>query len=494
MSSLIAVVLAVAVGVAAGAGTIAVIGGSVEPGVRGGNPGRDIDWVLPGSVPWQQGVRAGQTVSALRAADDPRGWSIETNSDGRRIVASLGPATAALRDAWPVAGAATLLAVAGLATWRRRPRWSVGASCLAAGMASVPLSIQADPVSSSYGSLLALVAPAVWIGLWMRRAAVRVAVASATAGLAASWLATRLAGLESFDALEVSRSAAVVVGTLSVVGALGAVMAARLRATAGGRRWLIDLAGLLVAVAVAGALLLADTPVPILLGAGVILAVAYPLVRRWATNLLDRLLLAGMRERMSIASAEAERARLARDLHDAPLQDLAGVIKRLELLPAARAESDALRDVAHQLRSVATQLYPPTLDDLGLVAAIEQSAERARETQPDIEVAVEVADRTGIRRRHRPPEAVELAAFRIVHEALSNALAHSGSRLVHVVGELTSTRIVLSLRDDGHGMPSVQIAAPSRPATSACCRCAAAPRQSEPSWRLARQPTARRSD
>lgn len=454
MSPIIAVVLAVAVGVAAGAATIAVVGGSVEPGVRGGNPGGDIDWVLPGSAPWQQGVRSGQAVVALRAADDPGGWSIETRSGGRRILASIAPTTAGLGVAWPMAGAAVSLAIAALATWRRQPRWSVGASCLATAMASVPLSIQADPVSSSYGSLLALAATAVWIAHWIPRWAIAVAVQVAATGLGAAWLATRLAGAESFDALEAARSAAVVMGALSVVGMLGVMITARLRATPGGRRWLVDLAGILVAVVVAGALLLAETPLPILLGAGALLAVTYPFVRAWAMNLLDRLLLAGVRERMSIAGAEAERARLARDLHDAPLQDLAGVIKRLELLPAARAESDALRDVAHQLRSVATKLYPPTLDDLGLVAAIEQSVERTRETNPEVEVAVEITDRTGVRRRERPPEAVELAAFRIMHEALSNALAHSGGRLVRLTGELSPTRIVLSIRDDGHGMPS----------------------------------------
>lgn len=304
MSAIIAVILAVAVGVAAGAATIAVVGGSVEPGIRGGNPGNDIDWVLPGSVPWQQGVRSGQVVVALRAADDPEGWSIETDSAGHRIVASLAPATHTLGGAWPWAGAAVLLAVAGLAAWRRRPGWSVGASYLAASTASVPLSIQADPVSSAYGLLLALAALAVWIGLWMPRAALAVTVGSAAASLGASWFTARLAGLEIFDALEAVRSTTVAVGALSVVGALGAVTVARLRATAGGRRWLIDLAGLLVGVVVAGALLLAETPIPILLGTGAILTVTYPFVRGWAISLLDRLLLAGVRERMSIASAE----------------------------------------------------------------------------------------------------------------------------------------------------------------------------------------------
>jgi signal transduction histidine kinase len=250
-----------------------------------------------------------------------------------------------------------------------------------------------------------------------------------------------------------ARSAAVVLGAVSVIGTAAVMMSARLRATAGGRRWLVDVAGLLVGVVVAGALLLADTPLPILLGAGAIMAVTYPFARGWAISLLDRLLLASVRERMTIASAEAERARLARDLHDAPLQDLAGVIKRLELVPAVRAESEALRNVAHQLRSVATQLYPPALDDLGLIAAVEQTAERIRETQPDVEVAVEIVDRTGIRRRQRPPDTVELAAFRIVHEALSNAMAHSGARLIHVTGDLTPTSLILSVRDDGHGMP-----------------------------------------
>jgi signal transduction histidine kinase len=87
-----------------------------------------------------------------------------------------------------------------------------------------------------------------------------------------------------------------------------------------------------------------------------------------------------------------------------------------------------------------------------LVAAIEGSVMRALETQPEIEVVLEVADQTGIRRAERPPQGVELAAFRIVHEAVANAIAHSGARLIHLSGELKQESIVLSIRDDGRGM------------------------------------------
>jgi Histidine kinase len=157
--------------------------------------------------------------------------------------------------------------------------------------------------------------------------------------------------------------------------------------------------GDVVLVGVAGGLALGVVTVfavpPLVLGIALQIALFLPPAwRRILAPRAKRLLLADVRERATIEASEAERAHLARELHDAPLPQLAGVIRRLELLPTARAENDQLRAVAEQLRGMATELRPPVLDDLGLVAAIEFIAER--DATDAIGISVHVADETGL--------------------------------------------------------------------------------------------------
>ena len=140
---------------------------------------------------------------------------------------------------------------------------------------------------------------------------------------------------------------------------------------------------------------------------------------------------------------------MARELHDAPLQELAGVIRRLELVPEASAERDHLRQVASQLRAVATDLRPPVLDDLGLGAGLDFLAEQA--TSEALPVEAEVVDRTGIDRGSRLPADVELAAYRIAQEAVANAVQHARATRIVISGELAPGRAHIAIADDGAG-------------------------------------------
>ena len=171
------------------------------------------------------------------------------------------------------------------------------------------------------------------------------------------------------------------------------------------------------------------------------------------TSLLAREL-QGSRERLVLAR-EDDRRRIRRDLHDGLGPVLGGVAMRLDAAGnAIERDPDAARALVRQSRTeIATalddvrrlvhDLRPPALDDLGLLAAIEQQAERAR-----VALAVEVhaGDLEGL------PAAVEVAAFRIVSEALNNVVKHAGATLCVVALDPQASALEVSVTDDGSGI------------------------------------------
>lgn len=179
-----------------------------------------------------------------------------------------------------------------------------------------------------------------------------------------------------------------------------------------------------------------------------------------ATNLmLDRLseYRARLREvaARALNAAEEERRRISLELHDDASQRLAAILMRLRL---ARSLSDAeskdavleevrreLAETADGLRRYAQGLRPPALDELGLGAAIESHVRHISEAAAvPVEVKVE-----GVGRLEAPE--VELALYRIVQEAITNALRHSGARQIRVGVERCDGAVVASVRDDGVG-------------------------------------------
>jgi signal transduction histidine kinase len=100
------------------------------------------------------------------------------------------------------------------------------------------------------------------------------------------------------------------------------------------------------------------------------------------------------------------------------------------------------------------------LDDLGLAAALEGAARAARSDGLDVEVAIE--SQVGYGRSERPPAAVEIAIFRVVQEALTNAVRHSGATHVVVGGRISPTRIDVAVLDDGSGIREERVAAAMR--------------------------------
>jgi len=161
------------------------------------------------------------------------------------------------------------------------------------------------------------------------------------------------------------------------------------------------------------------------------------------------------RLREAIHAAEQERRRWARELHDDTLQGLGGL--RMLLMAAARTDDhDRLRDAVSDtlarideeidgLRGLIRELRPAALDELGLAAAIEGLASRAADRGP-IDVSADVR-----LRRTRHSSELETGIYRVVQEALTNAIRHADAIRVRITVEESADAIHALIADDGHG-------------------------------------------
>jgi signal transduction histidine kinase len=165
------------------------------------------------------------------------------------------------------------------------------------------------------------------------------------------------------------------------------------------------------------------------------------------------------RERLVVAREE-ERRRLRRDLHDGLGPALAGITLGLEtagrttaregsaaapVLESLRAETAACVD---EVKRIVADLRPAALDQIGLVAALRQHADLLTSRSSgrlQIDVAV-------VPQLPPLPAAVEVAAYRIALEAMTNTARHADARLCTVSVELNGS-LYVTVRDDGSGVP-----------------------------------------
>ena len=159
-----------------------------------------------------------------------------------------------------------------------------------------------------------------------------------------------------------------------------------------------------------------------------------------------------------VAAREEERRRIRRDLHDGLGPALAGVAFGLdaarntltanpETTAATLAElKTEVQASISDVRRLIYELRPPALDQFGLVPALQQYAARLAE-RGVLDVSVSAPD--------LPPlsAAVEVAAYRIVTEALTNAARHSGARHTAVSFTVDDAKLRLEIADDGIGLP-----------------------------------------
>ncbi|NTW04403.1 MAG: histidine kinase, partial [Oscillochloris sp.] len=165
-------------------------------------------------------------------------------------------------------------------------------------------------------------------------------------------------------------------------------------------------------------------------------------------------------QRRLLTEREAERKYLARELHDQVIQDLLSVNFQLEDLQDEADEGSGLsqelaevrlsmRALVDDVRQICGNLRPPTIDSLGLGAAL-QSYTRDWSARTGAAVDLFVDESLG-----RLSEELELSIFRIVQESLSNVRKHAQAHNVAVRLVSTSPRSLgISIADDGIGLGS----------------------------------------
>jgi PAS domain S-box-containing protein len=154
-----------------------------------------------------------------------------------------------------------------------------------------------------------------------------------------------------------------------------------------------------------------------------------------------------------INAQEAERMRLARDLHDDLSQSLALLSIELEMFgqnqPAERGRvqefSGQVKRLSSEVHRLSHELHPAKLEQLGLVAALRGFC---KEFAVAHEMAIEFADRSVPR---AVPEATALCLYRIAQEALHNVVKHSGGTAARVELTMEGSELRLAIVDDGVG-------------------------------------------
>jgi len=160
----------------------------------------------------------------------------------------------------------------------------------------------------------------------------------------------------------------------------------------------------------------------------------------------------------TLLESEAERRAIAADIHDGPVQEVAGVAYALEALELGSKDPDgthlahlggALQAALSSLRRVMVEVYPPDVGGPGLSTAV---SELARSLEDDgLTVVVDVADVPAV-----TPE-VAAVVYRTARELVSNVRRHSGARRAWVTLARApadgATGIVLTVADDGVGLP-----------------------------------------
>lgn len=404
---------------------------------------------FPGGPSWHDGLRPGQRLVELVSGMDPSAWRVLASDGDQLYGTSYERQLAALRGAVPTGGLAVLIAAAALLL-ARSPRTSAAFAAIAVVLAGAALMPSGHPAITTAGAVAGLAAPMLWLSAFgLRRRVLRLASLALGVSVAASWLGARYFAPETFDAVDTARQATVGGAALSTLVLFGNWRRLARRMWAGSPTWADAVAAAVLLGASLAIVVVLDLPV--IAAAALILPalLLYPRFRRVTATAIDRVVLGDVRDRASIRAVEEERSRIARDIHDSPLQEIAAVIRQLDGRPDTERETELLRSVADHLRRMTTELRPPILDDLGLAAAIAYVGEQAAHRAPLLVITLEVPEGHLV---DRPPPEVELAVFRIVQEAVDNAIEHADARALTITADIAARRVTAVVEDDGRGV------------------------------------------
>jgi two-component system, NarL family, sensor histidine kinase DegS len=169
-----------------------------------------------------------------------------------------------------------------------------------------------------------------------------------------------------------------------------------------------------------------------------------------------------------VEAQEAERSRLAQEIHDGPAQALSNTIFQVEYIERvidsdpmlARTELRFLRELLRRelgdVRAFISQLRPPMLDQLGLDGAITDSVEYMR-TLTGVDIVLELAAPSDVL-----TDGQRTVALRVAQEALQNVRKHAAATHVAVATHLDDDGWSLEVRDDGRGFDVGAVAARGR--------------------------------
>jgi PAS domain S-box-containing protein len=163
----------------------------------------------------------------------------------------------------------------------------------------------------------------------------------------------------------------------------------------------------------------------------------------------------------ALRASEEERQRIARELHDDTAQRLATLMLRIRILtlesdPAAMKERleelrDEILETAEGVKRIARGLRPPELEEVGLATAIQAHLRGLREGAGfEVDAELDNVD-------HLLPMDAKLALYRVLQEALSNVVRHSGADHARVHLGPEGGEVVLTIEDDGRGFVESQV-------------------------------------
>ncbi|WP_180954403.1 sensor histidine kinase [Bacillus sp. V5-8f] len=165
-----------------------------------------------------------------------------------------------------------------------------------------------------------------------------------------------------------------------------------------------------------------------------------------------------------IEAQEEERKKLSREIHDGPAQMLANVMMRSDLIERVyrdRGAREALteihslksmvRNALYEVRRIIYDLRPMALDDLGLIPTLKKYLQTVEEYNDGV-----LLEFKNLGEEKRLPSDMEVALFRLIQEAVQNALKHASPRNIIVKLAMTKEMVSVSIKDDGKGFDSTQ--------------------------------------
>lgn len=158
-----------------------------------------------------------------------------------------------------------------------------------------------------------------------------------------------------------------------------------------------------------------------------------------------------------LESQEQDRQRIARDMHDSTVQNLTGLVHKVELcvrlvdIDSTRAKlelmsmSGTVKSVINELREIIYNLKPMSLEDLGLVVTVERYAKQLM-TNHDIKVYVKYN-----KEKENVLPVINLSLYRVVQEACHNVIKHANASRIDINISYERDNLAISIQDDGEG-------------------------------------------